>query len=294
MYLIRPEIETALRERRPVVALESTLIAHGLPWPTNFETAMAAEAAVREYGATPATIAILNGQPTIGLTRPEIEALARNGDAVKASRRDLAFAIAQKKTAATTVAGTMALAAQAGIRVMATGGIGGVHRDPSDISADLTELARIPMAVVCAGAKSILDVRRTLELLETYSVPVLGYGTETFPAFYLMDSGERVSGRVDTPEEVASVLHAHWRLGGGGVVVAKPVAADVALDQAEWEQALSQAERAAAAKALRGKDLTPFLLAQLAEITQGKTVRANQALVIANARLAAKVAKALG
>jgi pseudouridine-5'-phosphate glycosidase len=188
----------------------------------------------------------------------------------------------------------MLLAQRAGLRVFATGGIGGAHHDTWDLSADLIELARIPVAVVCAGAKSILDLPRTLELLETLSVPVLGYGTTTFPAFHVRSSGEPVSGRVDTPDEAAGVLRAHWELGGGGVVLAQPVPADAALEPGEVDAAVAEAERQAAAQGVRGKEVTPFLLARLAELTDGKTVRANQALIVANARLAAQVAAALG
>lgn len=290
---VRPEVAAALAENRPVVALESTLIAHGLPWPLNLETARAAEAAVHAEGAVPATIAVWHGRPTIGLGSAELEELARSVGVLKASRRDLALAVAQGRSAATTVAATMFLAQRAGIRLFATGGIGGAHRGEAfawDISADLLELARTPVAVVCAGAKSILDLPRTLEILETYGVPVLGYGTDEFPAFYLRSSGEPVPARVDTPEQAAALVEAHWSLGGGGVVLAQPVAAELALEPAELEDALQQAERQAADAGVRGKDLTPFLLARLAEVTRGKTLRANQALVIANARLAALVA----
>jgi pseudouridine-5'-phosphate glycosidase len=293
MLVIRPDIETALRESRPVVALESTLIAHGLPWPANIETARAAEAAVQATGAVAATIAVLGGQPTIGLTDDELDWLTRQPNVMKAGRRDLTVAVAKQATAATTVAGTVALAQMAGIRVFATGGIGGAHREPWDISADLTELARTPIAVICAGAKSILDLPRTLELLETLSVPVLCYGTDSFPAFFLRNSGEPAPARVDSPEEIAVALPAHWRLGGMGVVIAQPVGEDVAVPPEEWDKALHQAERLAAQRNVRGKDLTPFLLARLAEITQGKTLRANQALIVANARLAGLVANAL-
>lgn len=290
---VRPEVAAALRAGRPVVALESTLIAHGLPWPLNLETARAAEAAVRGQGAVPATIAVLGGRLTVGLTDAELELLARANDVLKASRRDLAVAVAQGRTAATTVAATMFLAHQAGIRLFATGGIGGAHHGVHhtwDISADLLELARTPVAVVCAGAKSILDIPRTLEILETHSVPVVGYGTNDFPAFYVYSSGERVSGRVDTPEQAAALLAAHWSLGGAGVVIAQPVALEVALEARELEQALAHAESAATNAKVRGKELTPFLLARLAALTEGRTLRANQALVIANARLAAQVA----
>ena len=290
MLEVRPEIAAALRAHRPVVALESTLIAHGLPWPANLETARAAEQVVRDRGAIPATIAVLDGQPTVGLTGAEIESLARDPNVLKASRRDLAVAVAQKRTAATTVAATMALAHAAGVRVFATGGIGGVHKGAWDFSADLTELARTPVLVVCAGAKSILDLPRTLELLETLGVPVLGYGCEEFPAFYLRTSGEPVPARVDIPEQAAAVARAHWELGGGGVVVAQPVPADVAVDAGEWQKALAEAERQAAQRGVRGPALTPFLLARLAEISQGRTLRANQALVVANADLAAQIA----
>lgn len=291
-----PEVAAALAANRPVVALESTLIAHGLPWPLNLETARAAEAAVRAEGAVPATIAVWRGRLTIGLTAAALEELARASGVLKASRRDLALAVAQGHTAATTVAATMFLAHLAGIRLFATGGIGGAHRGDAyawDISADLIELARTPVAVVCAGAKSILDIPRTLEILETHGVPVVGYGTDEFPAFYLRSSGERVPARVDTPEQAAALLRAHWDLGGAGVVVAQPVAVEVALEPVELEDALQQAERSAGNAGVHGKELTPFLLARLAELTAGKTLRANQALVIANARLAAQLAAAL-
>jgi pseudouridine-5'-phosphate glycosidase len=293
MLAIRPDIAAALVNRKPVVALESTLIAHGLPWPVNVETARTAEQAVRAHGAVPATVAVLEGQLTIGLTDAEIEALANDPNVLKASRRDLGIAVAQQRTAATTVAATMALAHHAGIRVFATGGIGGAHRETWDLSADLVELARTPVAVVCAGAKSILDVARTLELLETLGVPVLGFGTNTFPAFYLTGSGEPVTARVDTPTEAAAVARAHWDLGGGGMIIALPLPADVGLDPAEWEAALREAERLAAQRGVRGKEVTPFLLARVAEITGGKTLAANRALVVANAALAAQIAVAL-
>lgn len=289
---IRPPIVAALETGQPVVALESTLIAHGLPWPVNVETACAAEAAVRAAGALPATIAVLSGRPTVGLTEAEIHTLAQTPGVLKASRRDLGLAIAQGRTAATTVAATMALAHRAGLRFFATGGIGGAHPEPRDISADLVDLARLPVAVVCAGAKSILDLPRTVELLETLSVPVLGYGTDTFPAFYLRTSGEPVSGRVDSAAEAAAVVRAHWDLGGAGVVLAQPVAQEFVLDPAAWSAALSQASRLALARGIRGKELTPFLLARLGELTGGQTLRANRALIVANARLAAEVAVA--
>jgi pseudouridine-5'-phosphate glycosidase len=292
---IHPNVATALVARKPVVALESTLIAHGLPWPVNLETALASEAAIREQGAMPATIAVWQGRPTIGLENVQIEALARSQEVLKASRRDLAIAVAQKKTAVTTVSATLWLAHRAGIQVFATGGIGGAHRHPGewDISADLAELARIPVAVVCAGAKAILDIPRTLEILETWGVPVIGYDTSEFPAFYVRSSGHPVAARVNNPLEAAVLLKAHWSLGGAGVVLAQPIASDLALDPEEFETALRQAEAAAAAGNVRGPSLTPFLLTTVAELTQGTSLQANQALIIANARLAAQVAAVL-
>ncbi len=293
---LHPEVDEAVREGRPVVALESTLIAHGLPWPVNLETARAAERAVRAEGAVPATVAVWQGRPKVGLREGELEGLARSHGVLKASRRDLGLAIAQRRTAATTVAATMFLAHLAGIRLFATGGIGGAHRDtgqPWDISADLLELARTPVAVVCAGAKSILDIPRTLEILETQGVPVVGYGTEEFPAFYMRSSGEPVSARVDTPREAADLLRAHWTLQGGGVVLAQPMPEERSLPPDEFERALAEVEGRAAGAGVRGKELTPFLLARLAEVTRGKTLEVNQALVLANARLAAQVAREL-
>jgi pseudouridine-5'-phosphate glycosidase len=290
---VRPEIADAIASRRPVVALESTLIAHGLPWPLNVETALAAEAVVRAEGAVPATIAILEGKPTVGLTEKELRDFAGLRDVLKASRRDLAVAIAQRKNAATTVAATMALAHRAGIRLFATGGIGGAHREahPWDISADLIELARTPVTVVCAGAKSILDIPTTLEILETNGVPVVGFGTDQFPAFYVHSSGEAIGARVDTAAQAATLMHAHWSLGGGGIVLAQPVDKNAAIDPDEFLHALTDAEQKALGGGVRGKELTPFLLSRLAEITEGQTLRVNHALVVANARLAAQVAR---
>ena len=290
---IRPEVAAALTAGRPVVALESTLITHGLPWPVNLETARAAEAAIRNEGALPATIAVWQGRPTVGLADAELQALAQAKDVLKASRRDVALAAFQGRTAATTVSGTMFLAHRAGIRVFATGGIGGAHREPAsawDISTDLRELAHTPVAVVCAGAKSILDIPRTLEILETHAVPVVGYGTDEFPAFFLRSSHAPVSARVDTLDQAAAFLATHWRLDGAGVVLAQPVAADVALEQNEFVQALAEVEKETAQAGVRGPALTPYLLERLAEKTQGKTLRANQQLIVANAKLAAQVA----
>ena len=294
---VRPEPAEALRDGRPVVALESTLIAHGLPNPLNLETARGAEAAIRKEGAVPATIAVWRGRPTAGLSDAELEELASAQNVRKASRRDLAAAVAQGATAATTVAATMALAYLARIRVFATGGIGGVHpcgRDSApDISADLTELARTPVAVICAGAKSILDLAATLELLETNGVPVVGYGTDEFPAFYLHSSGLPVSARVDSPIETVALLKAHWALGGAGVVLAQPISREEAVDAGALAVHLKHAERLAIHAGVHGGARTPFLLARLAELTNGATLRANRTLILANARLAARIAVAL-
>jgi pseudouridine-5'-phosphate glycosidase len=275
--------------------LESTLITHGLPWPINLETAQRAEQAVRAEGAIPATIALLEGRIRIGLTGEELTALARSSGVLKASRRDLAAAIVQGRTAATTVAATMYLAHRAGIRIFATGGIGGVHRGGSstlDVSADLHELARTPVAVVCAGAKSILDIPMTLEVLETLGVPVVGYGVDDFPAFYLRSSGEPLPARIDTPRQAAAVLRTHWDLQGTGVVIAQPPPLPYALDPDEFTLALQQAEAEAAGQGIRGKAVTPFLLSRLAEHTQGKTLTLNRELIVANAGLAAQIAAA--
>lgn len=290
-------VTEALRTGQPVVALESTLIAQGLPWPQNLATARAAENAVREKGATPATIAILGGRPIVGVDGSRLEHLARTDTIRKASSRDLGPMIARGLDAATTVSATMRIARQAGIRVFATGGIGGVHRakgEPAfDISADLIELGRTPVAVVCAGAKSILDLPSTLEFLETQGVPVLGYRTDTFAAFYIRSSGLPVSARVETAEEIAECAIAHWQMGGGGLVVALPLPEEQALPREEFERMLEMAEALARMSGVNGPRLTPFLLAQLAELSEGQTLQANHELIVANARLAGEVAKAL-
>lgn len=294
--VVHEPVQEALKARRHVVALESTLLAHGLPWPVNLETARAAEQAVRDEGGTPATIAILDGQLKIGLTEVELEHVARGKGIAKASRRDLATMVAQRGSAATTVAATMFLAHRGGIHVLATGGIGGVHRDAAesfDVSADAYELARTPVAVVCGGAKNILDIPRTLELLETLGVPVVGFGVEEFPAFYHRSSGIRLDTHLEKPEEVAQLLRCHWELGGAGIVIAQPPPAELALAPAEFEAALHLAEREAYTQQICGKALTPFLLRRLAEITEGKTLKVNQALAVANARLATRIADRL-
>ncbi len=290
---VADEVRSALEARELVVALESTLIAHGLPWPDNRDTARESEAAVRAADATPATIAVWHGRPTIGISAEQIDELARLPDVLKASRRDLATAMVRGRTAATTVAATMHLAHAAGIAVFATGGIGGVHRDAErtfDISADLTELTRTPMLVVCAGAKSILDLPRTLEMLESLSVPVVGYRTNTLPAFQVRDSGLPIPARVDSAEEAARLFAAHHTIGGSGMILVQPVEETVAITASEFESAMQKAENEAAARGIRGPALTPFLLARLAELTGGRSLRANRTLIVANARLAAEVA----
>ena len=286
---LRPAVAEALREGRPVVALESTLIAHGLPWPQNLQTAQAAELAVREAGAVPATIAMLGGRPTVGLEERELEYLARTPGVRKASSRDLGVCVATRADAATTVAATMRLASLAGIRVFATGGIGGVHPGGLDVSADLLELGRTPVAVVCAGAKSILDLPATLEVLETHGVPVLGFGSDTFAAFYLPSSGLPVTARADTPEDVAAMLSAHWKLGGAGVVVSQPLPEGSALDPVEFARLLAEAELTAKRDRVLGPAVTPFLLKQLAMLSGGRTLRANHELIVANAGLAGRI-----
>ena len=294
---VSDEVRAAVSAGRPVVALESTLIAHGLPWPVNLETARESESAIRAAGAVPATIAVLHGVPTVGLTDSQIVDLAQANGVRKAGRRDLGAAVALKQHAATTVSATMALAHAAGIRVFGTGGLGGAHRDaePFDISADLTELARTPVLVVCAGAKSILHLPRTLEILETLGVPVVGYSTDQFPTFYVRDTSPPlpVSARVDSARDAAALFAAHTRMGGGGAVLAQPCPADVAVPSAEFDRWLHEAEGAARAANVTGAKVTPFLLARLAELSGGRTLAANRPLIVANARLAAEVAVAL-
>lgn len=294
---VSPEVAAALAAGRPVVALESTLITHGLPWPANFETANAMETAVRAGGAVPATIAILHGKITVGLTREEIERLAQRptGTVRKCSRRDLPIAVARGEDAATTVAGTMIVAHLAGLRVFATGGIGGVHRGaPFDVSADLLELGRTPVAVVCSGAKSILDLPLTLEVLETQGVPIIGLGTDTLPAFYSRSSGLPIDVRIETPREAAAIIVAAHALGAQhGLLIAVPVPAADEFPSDQAEAAITQAIAEAEARGIHGKAVTPFLLGRVAELTGGGSRRANTALLINNARTAALIAVAL-
>lgn len=290
-----PEVARAVRDGGPVVALESTLITHGFAPPQNLRVARATEAAVRKCGAIPATIAVLHGQITVGLDDEQLEELASVTDARKISRRDLAAAVAQGAMGATTVAGTMLIAHLAGLRVMATGGIGGVHRGHAfDVSADLLELARTPIVVVCAGAKSLLDLPLTLEVLETHGVPVLGYGTDELPAFYSRRSGLRLGARVESPEEVAAIFRAGEVFGlPGGILVTVPVPAEDELPAAEAEAAIAAAVRRADEAGIGGAALTPFVLARIAEFTEGRSVTANIALLINNARVAARIAEAI-
>ena len=289
---ISEEVQQALTDNRPVVALESTVITHGLPYPTNVETALAMEQAVRDGGAVPATIAILNGNITVGLSADEIDQLAQVDDVRKCSRRDFAIAIGLKQYAATTVAGTMIVAQMAGIRVFATGGIGGVHRGhPFDVSADLIELGRTPVAVVCSGAKSILDLPLTLEVLETQGVPILGMQTETLPAFYSRHSDLPIDQCVNTPEEAAAVIRASEQLGmTNGILIAVPVPADKELAADIAEQAIQQATDEADAQGVQGKDVTPFVLTRVAELTQNRSMEANLALLINNGRIGGEIA----
>jgi len=291
----RAEVAAALRDQRPIVALESTIIAHGMPWPQNVETALAVEAEVRALGAVPATVGVIDGRPKAGLSADEIERIGRGGAAIaKLSRRDLPIAVARGDTGATTVAATMIVAALAGIRAFATGGIGGVHRGAAtsfDISADLQELARTPVAVICAGAKSILDLRLTLEYLETHGVPVIGYRCDEFPAFYTRESGLPVDVRLDDATAIARVMDAKWALGlDGGLVVANPVPESFALPRERAEEAIERALREASARGVTGKALTPFLLARVNALTGGDSLASNRELVLNNARLAAHVA----
>jgi pseudouridine-5'-phosphate glycosidase len=293
-----PEVQQALQDGRPVVALESTIIAHGMPYPKNVETALQVEQLIRSNGAIPATCAILAGRLKAGLHVDEIEYLGKTGSAIpKASRRDLPYLLSQGLDGATTVASTMIIAQLAGIRVFATGGIGGVHRgatDTMDVSADLQELAQTAVAVVCAGAKSILDIGLTLEYLETHGVPVLGYQTAEFPAFFSRKSGFPVDYKMENPEAIAGLLTAKWNLGlQGGVVIANPVPAGHELEAARMEAAISKALQAAEQQQIKGKAITPFLLAQIEQLTGGDSLAANIELVCNNAHLAAEIAKAL-
>ena len=295
---VAPELREALEAGKPVVALESTIISHGMPYPKNVETALLVEQCIRDNGAVPATIAVIGGRLKAGLSREEIEYLGKTGRGVaKASRRDLPALVARGADGATTVATTMIIAHMAGIRIFATGGIGGVHRGAEttmDISADLEELAQTPVMVVCAGAKSILDLGLTLEYLETKGVPVIGYGTEELPAFYTRKSGFGVDYRVDSPEELAAIYAAQRAMDyRGGMLVTNPIPEEYAMDKAVIDEAIENALREAAAQGIRGKETTPFLLAKVVELTGGDSLESNIKLVLNNAALAAKTAVCL-
>ncbi|WIF95334.1 pseudouridine-5'-phosphate glycosidase [Caminicella sporogenes] len=291
---IHPDVKRDLDEGKPVVALESTIISHGMPYPENINTALKVEEIVRESGAVPATIAILNGKLKVGLKREEIEYLAKNKNVVKASRRDIPFVIAKKLDGATTVAATMIIANLAGIKVFVTGGIGGVHRgaqETFDISADLTELANTNVAVVCAGAKSILDIGLTLEYLETQGVPVIGYKTDEFPAFYTRKSGYGVDYRVDLLKELAIAIKAKWDLNlKGGLVIANPIPEEYEMDYNMINNAIEDALKEADENGIKGKETTPFLLSKIKSLTEGKSLESNIQLVYNNAKIGSKLA----
>ena len=291
---ITDEIRQAVAEGKPVVALESTILSHGMPYPQNLEFAREVEKIIRAEGAVPATMAVIDGRLKAGLTEEELVRMCEAKGVLKVSRRDLPIVVAKKLTGATTVATTMILADLAGIRVFATGGIGGVHRGGEvtmDISADLQELAHTPVAVVCAGAKMILDIGRTLEYLETMGVPVLGLGTEDFPAFYCRKSGYRVDARVDSPAEAAAVLKAKWDLGlAGGVLIGNPVPEAYAMDFDEMSAVIGRVLKKAEEAGVKGKDITPFMLAHIVEETGGESLATNIQLAFNNARAAAKIA----
>ena len=294
---VTPEIEEAVRTGKPVVALESTILSHGMPYPDNVAFAKEIERVIRAEGAIPATLAVIDGRLKAGLTEEELLRMCKGENVLKASRRDLPIVVANKLTAATTVATTMILANLAGIHVFATGGIGGVHRggeDSMDISADLQELAHTPVAVVCAGAKMILDIGRTLEYLETMGVPVLGLGTDDFPAFYCRKSGFGVDFNAKTPADVAAIAKVKWEMGlGGGLLIGNPVPEEYAMDYDEMSATIDRALAAADAAGVKGKNITPFLLAHIVELTGGDSLKTNMQLAFNNARAAAQIAVAL-
>jgi len=297
LITLSPDVATALEDARPVVALESTIITHGMPWPRNVETARAVEAEIRAGGAIPATIAIMGGRIRVGLSEDELEALGRARDVMKLSRADLAACLASGRTGATTVAATMICAHLAGIAVFATGGIGGVHRGAEasfDISADLHELGRTPVTVVAAGAKAILDLPKTLEVLETLGVPVIAYGQDAFPAFWSRDSGLTAPLRMDSAAEIAAAHRMRAALGlSGGQLVANPIPHDAEIPRAEILPAIEAALAEAHAQGIAAKAVTPFLLGRIFEMTEGRSLEANIALVKSNARLGAAIARAL-
>lgn len=287
------EVSQAILEKQPILALESTLITHGLPYPTNIETGLMLENIVRENGVTPATIAIINGKIKIGVTQSELEMLVEDKNIVKASVRDLPYILSKKLSAGTTVASTLFCADYAGIRVFATGGIGGVHRgDDQDVSADLIELSRTPIAVVCAGAKAILDLPKTLEFLETHSIPVVGYRTDFLPAFYTAETEYKLHARVDDVASLAELLKIHWQLGmSSGVLIANPIPATDEIPAEIIEPVIASALEKAGKQRISGKAITPFLLNEVSVVTKGKSLQANINLIINNVRLGALLAQ---
>ena len=291
---INPEVESALRSNKPVVALESTIISHGMPYPKNVETAMRVEQIVRDNGAVPATIGVMNGKCVVGMTKEEIETFGKASGVWKVSLRDLPYVVSQNLLGATTVAATMRIASMAGIKIFVTGGIGGVHRgaeNTMDISADLTEMAQTNVAVISAGVKSILDIGLTLEYLETLGIPVLTVGSDEFPSFYSRESGYKSPLRLDTPEAIAKMLLAKWSMGlNGSVMIANPLSAEASIDRNEMEGHIQQALNAAATAGIKGKEVTPFLLKYIADHTKGESLEANIALICSNAALGAKIA----
>ena len=293
---INPEVESALRSNNPVVALESTIISHGMPYPKNVETALRVEQIVRDNGAVPATIGVMNGKCVVGMTEEEIETFGKASGVWKVSLRDLPYVVSQKLLGATTVAATMRIASMAGIKIFVTGGIGGVHRgaeNTMDISADLTEMAQTNVAVISAGVKSILDIGLTLEYLETLGIPVLTVGSDEFPSFYSRESGYKSPLRLDTPEAIAKLLSAKWSMGlNGSVMIANPLSAEASIDRTEMEGHIQEALRAASSAGVKGKEVTPFLLKYIADYTKGESLEANIALICSNAALGAKIAGA--
>ncbi|MDR1254159.1 MAG: pseudouridine-5'-phosphate glycosidase [Oscillospiraceae bacterium] len=293
---VAPEIERLIKNNEPVVALESTIISHGMPYPKNVQTALRAEEIVRENGATPATIAIINGIPTIGITKEQIDYIGKNGEKItKASKRDIPILIANKQDGATTVAATLFLASSAGIKVFATGGIGGVHRyfgDIMDISSDLDELSKKNVAVICAGAKSILDIGKTLEYLETKSIPIIGYQTNEFPAFFSRKSGFKIKYKMESPKQIADMLKIKWDLGiKGSVVIANPIPEKFDIYGDLIASAIESACNEAKEKGIAGNQVTPYLLDEINNLTQGKSLEANINLVYANVKLGAEIAR---
>ena len=293
---INPEVESALRSNKPVVALESTIISHGMPYPKNVETALRVEQIVQDNGAVPATIGVMNGKCVVGMTKQEIETFGKASGVWKVSLRDLPYVVSQTLLGATTVAATMRIASMAGIKIFVTGGIGGVHRgaeNTMDISADLTEMAQTNVAVISAGVKSILDIGLTLEYLETLGIPVLTVGSDEFPSFYSRESGYKSPLRLDTPEAIAKMLLAKWSMGlNGSVMIANPLSAEASIDRNEMEGHIQQALNAAATAGIKGKEVTPFLLKYIADYTKGESLEANIALICSNAALGAKIAGA--